>query len=538
MEAMRVSFLSSTPSLVSLASVPDPSLNSITTSIAANRSISRPRRPITALGTEPKGTKSEGPCQCLDITASLITTPLDRHSDDLNPASALTLKIRCGGGVQCSVSIVEGILVDEISPGKLHRNQKRLTVSSPISSTKGDRRSRHHDQSTRRPTSSKIRSPSFRLALPFVVEVNSKLRQKTSTNTSVFRSFASVPLLVHLTATTVEVLIPSGQSLGGIVEVILFWTDFCVWDAPRVLDSRPRPRHTLPRIRDSPDHSSARLDSSRSVRKRDPVITRLRTVEERSEVDARFSIDQLVIPYGPKVALSPYGTEGIPLRWGPTLRLGSTKMSTRRGRRPSRGRGRGTRFADPIYEMRIDPPPPIDNFTSSTPDGSAHGPNICLITPGAVRAAGVTPEVLIYQTMIANGVRTFGGPTGGAPTEAKVIATSNQNSSSSRPIPFCQFLKNSHHLPWRHWRCSNENTHPVSQITEIYDRHGHSFTSPYVPLDSPTFVHPKLDQWFVSTPINSWIASVEKNHPITSTSITATHIHRAWGFLPPENKES
>ncbi|KAE8690557.1 Detected protein of unknown function [Hibiscus syriacus] len=139
--------------------------------------------------------------------------------------------------------------------------------------------------------------------------------------------------------------------------------------------------------RDSPDRSTARPSSSRSVKPRVPLFTRSKTVAER--VISR-----------------------------------STKMSARRGRRTSRGRGRVARFAYPIDEIRVDPPPPIgatDIESEST--GVALDENFSRqflqLINGAVRATGVVSEVHISQTLIANGVRTFGGKIGGAPTEAE-----------------------------------------------------------------------------------------------------------------------
>ncbi|KAE8723570.1 Detected protein of unknown function [Hibiscus syriacus] len=123
-------------------------------------------------------------------------------------------------------------------------------------------------------------------------------------------------------------------------------------------------------------------------------------------------------------------------------------MSARRGRRTSRGRGRVARFADPIDEIRVDPPPPIGDHAPTTPTDLPPVAGIGMTTPiigatdiesestgvaldenfgrqflqliqGAVKATGVVYEVPISQTLIANGVRTFGGQIGGAPTEAE-----------------------------------------------------------------------------------------------------------------------
>ncbi|XP_039039608.1 uncharacterized protein LOC120177580 [Hibiscus syriacus] len=123
-------------------------------------------------------------------------------------------------------------------------------------------------------------------------------------------------------------------------------------------------------------------------------------------------------------------------------------MSTRRGRRTSRGRGRVPRFADPVDEISIDPQPSIYDPATTTPRNLPSASGIGITTPirgatgtepestrvvldenfgrqflqmiqGAVRTAGIIPEVPISQTLIGNGVRTFSGLTGGDPTEAE-----------------------------------------------------------------------------------------------------------------------
>ncbi|KAE8664148.1 Detected protein of unknown function [Hibiscus syriacus] len=173
-------------------------------------------------------------------------------------------------------------------------------------------------------------------------------------------------------------------------------------------------RTGLTGTRDSPDRSIARPNSSRSVKPRIPVFTR------------RLC--------GPEIILGKLEIH--------------KKMSARRGRRTSRGRGRVARFADPIDEIRVDPPPPIGDPAPSTPTNLPPTDGIGMTTPiigatdiepestgvaldetfgrqflqliqGAVRAAGVVSEVPISQTLIANGVRTFGGQLGGIPTEAE-----------------------------------------------------------------------------------------------------------------------
>ncbi|KAE8719553.1 Thylakoid lumenal 29 kDa protein [Hibiscus syriacus] len=73
---MRVSFISTTPSLVSLAPVPDPSLYSICTFIAVNRSLSRPGA-IRCSKTPPVDVSSEsgfhrrGVLKCIGATVGL-----------------------------------------------------------------------------------------------------------------------------------------------------------------------------------------------------------------------------------------------------------------------------------------------------------------------------------------------------------------------------------------------------------------------------------------------------------------------------------
>ncbi|KAE8662757.1 hypothetical protein F3Y22_tig00113145pilonHSYRG00169 [Hibiscus syriacus] len=93
----------------------------------------------------------------------------------------------------------------------------------------------------------------------------------------------------------------------------------------------------------------------------------------------------------------PYGPKGTPLRWAPKLQLG-------RVRRLGRGRGRVTRFADPVDEMHLDPPPPEDNSVPINPI-----------------------DLPLPLTLIANGVGTFGGPTGRALTKVEdwLYATEN-----------------------------------------------------------------------------------------------------------------
>ncbi|KAK8558552.1 hypothetical protein V6N12_041853 [Hibiscus sabdariffa] len=117
-------------------------------------------------------------------------------------------------------------------------------------------------------------------------------------------------------------------------------------------------------------------------------------------------------------------------------------MSTRRGRRPARARGRPARYADPIDVPIPDPPPPDDppapevppvprgqtaatdpppapsiDVTTPVRGASAVGPQpvaglfdenlgrqFLQLIQGAVRAANVVPEVPISQTLISSGV--------------------------------------------------------------------------------------------------------------------------------------
>ncbi|KAK9024146.1 hypothetical protein V6N11_004323 [Hibiscus sabdariffa] len=132
-------------------------------------------------------------------------------------------------------------------------------------------------------------------------------------------------------------------------------------------------------------------------------------------------------------------------------------MSTRRGRRPVRARGRPARYAYPIDVPIPDPPPPDDPPAPEVPHvprgqttatDPPPAPSIDVTTPvrgastvgpqpvaglfdenlgrqflqliqGAVRAANVVPEVPISQTLISSGVRTFTGSPDGAPTDAE-----------------------------------------------------------------------------------------------------------------------
>ncbi|KAE8687190.1 Detected protein of unknown function [Hibiscus syriacus] len=157
-------------------------------------------------------------------------------------------------------------------------------------------------------------------------------------------------------------------------------------------------------------------------------------------------LDQLnhVCQYSPN---EPNVTLGAPR----CIRLASLAVCLGRGRRTSRtsrGRGRVARFADPIDEIRVDPPPPIGDHAPTTPTNLPLVAGIGMTTPiigatdiesestgvaldenfgrqflqliqGAVKATGVVSEVPISQTLIANGVRTFGGQIGGSPTEAE-----------------------------------------------------------------------------------------------------------------------
>ncbi|KAE8728977.1 Phosphoenolpyruvate carboxykinase [Hibiscus syriacus] len=59
----------------------------------------------------------------------------------------------------------------------------------------------------------------------------------------------------------------------------------------------------------------------------------------------------------------------------------STKKSTRRGRRTSRGRGRVARFADPIDEIRVDPPPPTGDPAPTTPTNLPHTATTVMTLP-------------------------------------------------------------------------------------------------------------------------------------------------------------
>ncbi|KAK8716275.1 hypothetical protein V6N13_043591 [Hibiscus sabdariffa] len=140
--------------------------------------------------------------------------------------------------------------------------------------------------------------------------------------------------------------------------------------------------------------------------------------------------------------------------YGPKI---SVKMSTRRGRRPARARGRPARYADPIDVPIPDPPPPVDppapevppvprgqtavtdpppapsiDVTTPVRGASAVGPQpvaglfdenlgrqFLQLIQGAVRVANVVPEVPISQTLISSGVRTFTGSPNGAPTDAE-----------------------------------------------------------------------------------------------------------------------
>ncbi|KAK8602680.1 hypothetical protein V6N13_084887 [Hibiscus sabdariffa] len=114
--------------------------------------------------------------------------------------------------------------------------------------------------------------------------------------------------------------------------------------------------------RDSADRSSAQPGPSRSVA---PTLTGPRIFLDKPPEDQHWRIGTSCI---------------VPL-------FISAKMSTRRGRRPVRARGRPARYADPIDVPIPDPPPPVD--------------------PPA-------PEILI-----SSGVRTFTGSPDGAPTDAE-----------------------------------------------------------------------------------------------------------------------
>ncbi|KAE8661676.1 Ferritin-2 [Hibiscus syriacus] len=181
------------------------------------------------------------------------------------------------------------------------------------------------------------------------------------------------------------------------------WVVLAIW---MHWGDRPSTRPHFTGTWGSPDRSTARPGSSRFVRPREvPVQSKslVKPVLDRSSVLNRFV---------------------------------------------SRGRGRAIRFANQVDEICIDPPPPIDNPALATPTDLPLAASIGLTTPirGAtitkpeftrvvldenlgiqflqliqrvVRAGGVVPEVHISQTLIANGVRTFSGLTGGAPTEAE-----------------------------------------------------------------------------------------------------------------------
>ncbi|KAE8707211.1 hypothetical protein F3Y22_tig00110386pilonHSYRG00027 [Hibiscus syriacus] len=124
--------------------------------------------------------------------------------------------------------------------------------------------------------------------------------------------------------------------------------------------------------RDSPDRSTARPSSSRSVKPRVPVFTRSKTVAER-------------------------------------VNLRSIKMSARCSRRTSRGRGRVARFADPIDEIRVDPPPPIGDHAPTTPTDLPPAAGIGMTTPiiGATDIESESTRVALDENF------------GGAPTEAE-----------------------------------------------------------------------------------------------------------------------
>ncbi|KAK8703726.1 hypothetical protein V6N13_047372 [Hibiscus sabdariffa] len=100
------------------------------------------------------------------------------------------------------------------------------------------------------------------------------------------------------------------------------------------------------------------------------------------------------------------------------------EMSTRRGRRPARARGRPARYADPIDVPIPDPPPPVDPPAPEVPpvprgQTAATDPPPAPSIEGAVRAANVVPEFPISQTLISSGVRTFTGSPDRAPTDAE-----------------------------------------------------------------------------------------------------------------------
>ena len=120
-------------------------------------------------------------------------------------------------------------------------------------------------------------------------------------------------------------------------------------------------------------------------------------------------------------------------------------MSARRGRRPSRGRGRSARFTDPVEDIAGNPPvstgPAVHAGQDTTAGigmttpvreapGSSSGPatgftdeafgrQFMQMMQGAIRAAGVVPDIPISQILITNGARTFEGPIGAAPMEAE-----------------------------------------------------------------------------------------------------------------------
>ncbi|KAK9020308.1 hypothetical protein V6N11_054797 [Hibiscus sabdariffa] len=122
-------------------------------------------------------------------------------------------------------------------------------------------------------------------------------------------------------------------------------------------------------------------------------------------------------------------------------------MSTRRGRRLTRVRGRPARYTDPVDDPVPNPLPPVDPPAPEVPPflrcqtvatdpppapsidvmtlvrrASVVGPppmaslidenlgrQFLQLIQGAVRAANVVPEVPISQTLISSGVRTFTG---------------------------------------------------------------------------------------------------------------------------------
>ncbi|KAL4376309.1 hypothetical protein GQ457_02G020130 [Hibiscus cannabinus] len=137
-------------------------------------------------------------------------------------------------------------------------------------------------------------------------------------------------------------------------------------------------------------------------------------------------------------------------------------MSAMRGRRSGRARGRPVRFSDPIDDSTVDPPiptaPPATSGPSISVDPVAPSGQTAPVDPpslgvgmttpvrgrpapgpepapgvidetmnrqflqliqGVVRAAGVTSEVPISQTLISNGISTFSGSLTAAPTEAE-----------------------------------------------------------------------------------------------------------------------